>query len=86
MFDKLVIVKQDLMEGKSREHIASMLDECIYRTAGYMRANQKHSNKVTQKEIEEKRKDIPSYDIRKNRWNQDDIKTEARKRFEKGIV
>jgi len=73
MFEKLITVKKELMDGKSVEHIASMIDECIYRTSGYMKQK---SNK----------KEIPKYSIRKKRWDKTDIKTEAKRRFEAGIV
>ena len=88
MFDKLSLVKKAVMEGKNKDHIAMMLDECIYKTGAYMNGTTKEKALFTKEELTQKRKekrDAMRLEGRHHRWNADDISTEARKRFEKSI-
>ena len=87
MYDKLVLIKKAVLEKQDEKHIASMLDECIYCTGTYMSGTTKRKSLFTKEELDKKRKEArslnPKEAVRRKRWNDDDIVTEARKRYEK---
>lgn len=89
MFDKLVLIKQAVMDGKEVGHICSMLDDCIHKTGDYMSGTSQKKAIFTKEELnimrKEKRAKIPKEPVRKIRWTKDNINTEARKRYEKAI-
>ena len=90
MYDKLVLIKKAVLEKQDEKHIASMIDECIYNTGTYVNGTTKRKEIFTKEELNAKRKDVralnPKEPIRRIRWNKDDIKTEARKRYEESVA
>ena len=90
MYDKLVLIKKAVLEKQDEKHIASMIDECIYNTGTYVNGTTKRKEVFTKEELNAKRKEVralnPKEPIRRIRWNKDDIKTEARKRYEEGVA
>lgn len=89
MYDKLLLIKKAVLDKQDEKHIASMIDECIYNTGTYVNGTSKRKEVFTKEELNLKRKEAralnPKEAVRRKRWNDDDIVTEARKRYEKAI-
>ena len=90
MYDKLILIKEAVKKGSDKEQICLMVDECIYNTADYMKGTSKRKEIFTKSELDvlrkEKREKMGVEPIRRIRWNKDDIKTEARKRYEESVA
>ena len=90
MYDKLILIKEAVKKGSDKEQICLMVDECIYNTGDYMKGTSKRKEIFTKSELDvlrkEKREKMGVEPIRRIRWNKDDIKTEARKRYEESVA
>lgn len=89
MYDKLVLIKQAVIDKKDADHICCMIDDCIHKTVDYMNGTTQRKAIFTKEELnimrKEKRALMPKEPIRRIRWTNDAIKTEARKRYQKAL-
>ena len=89
MYDKLILIKEAVKKGADKEQICLMVDECIYNTGDYMNGTTQRKAIFTKEELnimrKEKRALMPKEPIRRIRWTNDAIKTEARKRYQKAL-
>lgn len=90
MYDKLILIKEAVLKGENKTTISLMIDECLYKTGEYMKGTTLRTEKFTKGELDvmrkKERKKMKTEPIRRIRWNKDDIKTEARKRYEESVA
>ena len=89
MYDKLVILKNSILAGANKEHLAMMVDECMYKTGQYRNGTTKNHHVYTKEELtvmRAKKREAMKMQGRNHRWNADDVKTEARKRYEEAMM
>ena len=90
MYEKLNYIKEAVLKGENKTTISLMIDECLYKTGEYMKGTTLRTEKFTKDELDvmrkKERKKMKTEPIRRIRWNKDDIKTEARKRYEESVA
>lgn len=89
MYDKLNYIKEAVLKGENKTTISLLIDECLYKTGDYMQGTSKRKDIFSKSELDvlrkEKRALMPKEPIRRIRWTNDAIKTEARKRYQKAL-